>query len=47
MSDYEMVKDVVALKIEVEELKALMAQVYGVVDHNIKIKKLEEPKEKK
>lgn len=47
MSEFEMVKEVVALRMEIEELKALFAQVYGIVEHNIKIKKLEEPKEKK
>ncbi len=44
MSEYEIAKDVVALRVEVEELKALMAQAYGIIDHNIKKGKLEEPK---
>ena len=46
MTEFEMAKEVVTLRIEIEELKALMAQVYGIVQHNINLKKLEEPKKK-
>lgn len=44
MSEYELAKDVVALTNEVNRLTALMEQAYAILDHNIKLKKLEEPK---
>lgn len=47
MVEYEIAKEIIMLREELEELKGLVAQVYGVVDYNLKNKKLEEPKPKK
>jgi len=47
MSDYQAGKDVSELQRANEEMRLLLQQVYAVVDYNLKIKKLEEPKEKK
>jgi len=43
-SEYDMAKDVVLTNNRVDELTALVEQLYKIVEHNIKKGKIEEPK---
>lgn len=47
MGIYEIGKDMQNLQSELEAMRAILQQVYGVVEHNIKTGRLIEPKEEK
>ena len=44
---YDMAKDIIELKVAVQELQAMFQQVYNVIEYNLKQEVLEEPKEPK
>lgn len=46
MSEYEMGKDMQRFQDEIARMQMLLQQLYNIVEHNIKEKKLIEPKAK-
>lgn len=44
MSEYQAGKDIALLGQELGKMQAMLEQLYEVVEHNVKTKKLEEPK---
>lgn len=47
MSEYEIGKDSARIEDRVSNMESLMAHVYKILEHNVKIKKLEEAPETK
>ena len=44
MTEYEMMKDIVAMKQQQETIMQSLSQLYEIIEHNIKTGKLGEPK---